>query len=281
MKTRTRQQPGFTLSLVGKGGTGKTQLSLDPVYGPPYPLSLISADPNTTAIVRKFNLREVEGFTHHKILLPALAFDDREDVKAEAEEKWEELRDVLRPIVKGEEKVRTVVLDTATEQYQMGVLATFGKGDQISPENRRNMMGPVNSRWKGIVAALEQQGCNVILIHRGKPAWGNVVEELAGGKERETRQMLTGPFDIEREGYSGTEFMVSTEVYLAFDPNRKDATRDESKFGMKVVRCQQRPGLIGKEFWGREKVGAVRVPRASWRWLCTQLYKGTQLSDWE
>lgn len=276
-----KRRRGYTLSIIGLPGVGKTEFLLScsqPIY-------LVAMDPNTREVVRKARkAAKANGLpfdvTVKYVIPPALAFDEREDIREEAQEKWDEFRDELRPIVKGEIDAATVGLDTGTELYNLGVLGAFGKSDQISPETRRNMMGPINSRWKGIIGALEQRGVNVVLLHRGSEKWEDRVEETAQGP-KEVRHKMSGVFDVERGqgSFSGTGFIVSTEIILAHDPERGGKVAEQ--FGMKIVRSQQRPGLIGRRYWGTKTVDDRAVAKASFPYLSTLLYPDTTLDDWK
>src|SRR5947207_3331208 len=110
----------YSLSIVGPPGSGKTRFAL---LGTPRPLWLVYMDPNTRAVYRKLKAQNpdlVRGIVRKQIVPPALAFDDRDDVKEEAQEKWDLFRDHLRPLVKGEREAKAVAFDTATELYTLG-----------------------------------------------------------------------------------------------------------------------------------------------------------------
>jgi hypothetical protein len=268
---------GYTLSIVGLGGVGKTDFLLKTCKRPLY---VVASDPNTEAIADKYGLGKKQGVQVKHIQPPDLAFeDDRDNVSDVSQQKWEEFREALRPIVKGDRECATVGLDTANILYGYGILATFGKGDQIPPEQRRVMMGPINSRWRGIISSLEQRGINVVLLHHGAEMWEDVVTETQRGPSTE-RHKMSGVFDIERAsgGFSGTMLIVQTEIVLGFNPNREGKLGE--KFGMKIVRSQQRPGLIGAKYWGMATIGGERIRKASFPYLSTLLYPGTTLDDW-
>src|SRR5262249_55380948 len=143
---------------------------------------------------------------------------------------------------------RSVILDTATETYELGVLEEFGKTDQISPESRRNRMGPVNTRYKGLVRALADTGINVLLLHRVKRKWET--REVRGrGQVVEQREEMTGPWDYERVGFNQTGNICSCEVFVKHDPAR--AEKLSGQFGMYIARTTIRPSLIGRDYWGR------------------------------
>jgi hypothetical protein len=246
--------PNIVLSLVAFEGAGKTNFWLSA----PKPIAVISTDTNTEATARKvLDMDDDADFDDdvvkfEQVSMPALAFDDRDDVQDEAKDKWEAVRDFLRPLLKADEDERpkTVVFDTAVDIFDLRVLAEFGKLDQIPPEVRRNMMGRCNTSYKGIVQAFKDRGVNVILVHRAKEKWTDKITRTNSGIKEERVRML-GAFDMERAGFKDTGFITTVEAQLAFDPEREGKLT--AKYGMRVSRCNPRPGLIGKEYWGSEK----------------------------
>lgn len=275
-------RPAVVLSEVGFEGSGKSRLWLTA----PKPIAAVSTDTNTETTARAYlEMGDDDDFDEDvlrfkQVNLPALAFDDRDDVKEEAAETWEAIRDFLAPMVKNKsDRPRTVVFDTATDVFDMRVLGEFGKTDQIPPEVRRNMMGRCNTSYKGIIQAFKDRGVHVILVHRAKDKWVDKERRTQRGVE-ETRERLTGPFDMEREAFKGTGFITSVEVNLAFDPNRDGKL--SAKYGMKIARCNQRPGIIGREYWGREKLeDGSRIHRVSFPFLMSQVFPRVPISEWE
>ena len=69
---------------------------------------------------------------------------------------------------------------------------------------------------------------------------------------------------------------MDVEVQLFHEPDRDEEL--DGQFGMKVVRCRQRAGLIGEEYWGTFGKRKVRTP--SFPWLATQVYPDSLLEDW-
>lgn len=276
-----RALPSFTLSVIAGEGGGKTNFALSM----PKPLTIVSVDPNTRAVVEKAVAEGVvdEGdVTVHYLKMPATAFNDKDDIKDDAAESWEAVIDALRPLVgDNPDGVKSVGLDTATEFDVMNVLSTFGKSDQISPETRRNMMGPVNTRWKGVIRALGDAGLNVCLLHRSRAKWETKLERGVGGS-KEVRSEMSGPWDFERVGYKETGNMVSVEVQLKFDPDREGASKLSDRFGLRISRSTIRPAIIGSEWWGRQKAeDGTRIHCATFAWLAVQLYPHTTLDDWK
>lgn len=275
--------PNVVASVVAFEGAGKTHFWLSA----PKPIAVISTDTNTEATARAvLGMDDDDDFDEsvvqfQQVSMPALAFDDRDDVQDEAKEKWDEVREFLRPFLKADDddRPRTVVFDTAVDVFDLRVLAEFGKLDQIPPEVRRNMMGRCNTSYKGIIQAFKDRGINVVLVHRAKEKWTDKITRTNNGIKEE-RVRMNGPFDMERAGFKDTGFITGVEVQLAFDPEREGKL--SAKYGMHVSRCNPRPGLIGREFWGRQKLeDGSRIHKVSFPFLMSQVYPKTSPSDWE
>lgn len=282
---RTRSiVPTLVLSVVGPEGAGKTRFWTTARK----PIDCLSTDTNTEHTVRNILQLDEDDVRLHYVPLPSMVFDDRDDVQTEAEEKREAILDYLRPRLKNKaDRPRTLVFDTADDVNDLLILGVFGKLDQIPPETRRNMMGKVNTQYKGIIGAFKDAKVDVILVHRAKEKWvDQVIRTTRGPEDQRTR--LTGPFDMERGGFKGTGFITNAEVFLAFDPNRpvKESVAEEAalaaRYGMKIVRTTQRPIVIGKEYWGRQKLDdGSRIAKASIPFLMTQLHPETTIEDWQ
>lgn len=279
-RERSRRLPVAAYDVTALESSGKTRFLLTA----PKPLTLVTVDPNTQFVIDAMvaeGALDAESVTVHKMKLPALAFDEeRDDIKDEAMEHWQAIAQVLKPIVKHEadEMPRSVALDTGTEVYNLRVMGTFGKLDQIAPEQRRNMMGIPNRAYASLIESLKDAGVNVIVAHRGQQKWEDKTIRTQQGEE-DTRSMMTGKFDIDRMGFKGTGFITSVGVVLAFDPEKESQTI-YGKFGMKIVRCGHRPILVGKSVWGREKIGDARIVKGSFPWLASQIWPTTTVEQW-
>lgn len=271
--------PPIVASIVGPEGSGKTICGLSF----PKPLAVVATDINTEITIRNaLDMDDDDEFDPDiirflRVSMPTLAFDERDEVQDESERTWEEIRDFLRPMVKDEdERPKSVMFDTATDVYDLRVFAEFGKKDQIAPDVRKNMMGKCNTSYKGIIQAFNNVGVHVALIHRAKEKWVDVEIRTQSGMKEE-RKRLTGPFDVEREGFKGTGFITSVEINVAFDRAREGKL--SAKYGMQISRCNQRPLLIGKEYWGKDPASGVH--RATFPFLMAQVFKKTSVEDWQ
>jgi hypothetical protein len=116
---------------------------------------------------------------------------------------------------------RTVVVDTATEAWELLRLARFGKLSQVMPHH----YGPVNAEYTTLIRAGYSYDKNVILLHKLKKQY---VNDQFSGK-------------YERAGFTNTGFLVQTnlEVY-------RDGL--DGQFFVKVIDCRQNSMLGGMEF---------------------------------
>lgn len=274
---RTRL-PIIAGSVIAREGGGKSHFLLTL----PKPTAILSVDPNTSYVIdQALEDGEIEEGDVRLLYvpMPAVAFNEREDIKEESKEQWDAIMEFLTPMVEQErERPKSLGLDTGTELYVLRQLMTFGKTDQIVPEVRRNMMGPVNRAYSGIIETFKNKGVHVVVTHRSKEVWADKTIRRGSAVE-DTRVRLDGPFDQERDGFKHTGNITSVEVVLAHDPSRHEKLR--AQFGMKVVRCGHRPTLVGKEFWGTEKLeDGSRIARPSFAFLAQQMFPRTRIEDW-
>lgn len=245
---RVEFTPTLMASICGMGGAGKTTFACSA----PGPIEFIATDPNSAEVVSKEQAAQPDKeIRYHQFDLPGIAFGARDEVEREATEVWDSFVGVVKPIVKGQvEKPGTIVLDTATEFWQLLLLADHGKSVQILPELRTKS----NARWQSLLTGLKQTGAHVLLLHRLGPKYETRTVRSSKGSTEERVQV---PGEYERQGFSKTEFAINAEVFLFQDPAREGELAD--RFGMRVVRCTGRPMLIGKEVWGTNSKGESKV----------------------
>lgn len=246
---RVEFDPRLMASICGMGGWGKTKFACSA----PGPIEFLATDPNSAETVSVEQAAQPDkDIRYHQFDLPGIAFGGREDVQEDAEAVWGQFVDVIRPIVKGEvEAPATIVLDTATEFWELLLLADHGRTFQILPDLRTK----TNARYKSLLAGLKQTGAHVLLLHRLGPRYESRTVRSKQGPVEERVQV---PGEYDRQGFSKTEFSINAEVHLAY--NRElDEDVLANQFGMKVVRCTGRPLLIGREVWGTNSKGESKV----------------------
>lgn len=267
----------LVISVMGPEGHGKTDLALTARR----PMLVFGIDPNTEAVLeKKFKVDKVseidpEDATYVHCPMPMIGFDDDEErSRDDAWDSWCILTDQIRDLVDDRLKVRprSVIFDNGTSLNELNTIAEFGRTNKIAPAQRKYKMGDVNNRFKGLFRACEVAGVDVIVTHRVKAHYEKVIVRTRGGKE-ERDEPVPGVYD--RVGFREVGNLVNTEVLAMFDSTIEGKL--SSRFGMRVTRCMLRPGIIGREYWGRED--GVRL--ASIPYLATLLYPQTSIEDWE
>src|SRR5579862_2206189 len=210
---RSKYRPTPVLSACAMERGGKTTLG----FSGPTPLEMFHIDPNTEEVFEKLIAAEQidrDAVTLHPISYPASVFGSRDDVQTQAEEAWEkEFIDPLRDALETKD-TRGIVLDTATELFELALMKDHGRTVQIMPEMRTK----TNYLFKGLLNALKRSGKTIVLLHRLRDSYADVVRRTNHGKET-SREKVAGLY--EREGFNKTGFHVNIEVMLAFDPTRE------------------------------------------------------------
>lgn len=284
-KRSTRTLPPIVAAINALDRHGKTRWLLSA----PKPIDLFHIDPNTEMLVDKL-IREGEidadDVILHEVPYPATVFGKRDEIQNEATAAWEDkFVEPLRDVVDNDN--RTIGLDTATELFELKLMADHGKSVQILPEMRTK----TNYVFKSLLQALRRSKKHVVLLHRLKDVWLDTEVETNKGVETQ-RNKVAGMY--EREGFNRTGYHVNVEAFLMYEPKRGGS--EPNQFGMRVHSCLERPSLVTcqadeKTFWdlddeawkwGRQKYeDGSRVRRSSFPYLATQIYPDTTIDDWK
>jgi len=216
-------------NVQGKEKRGKTHFALTA----PGPIALIDMDIGLEGVVDKFIGEKeivVAGFNYRNVKDP---------------KEWEEMNNRMKKAftdaLKSKE-VRTVVMDTATEAWELMRMANFGKLSEVKPHH----YGPVNAEFRDLIRKAYESDKNVLLIHKVKKEYVN--------------DKSTGEY--ERAGFGDAGYLMQLNVEMW----KKDGT-----FGLTVLDCRQL-----KEVEGLELI----EPMSNFPFLATQVFDGTAEEDW-
>lgn len=268
MGDRIVYDPRLMASICALPGHGKTEF----IAGCPDPILVLSLDSNTAEILEKH--QDEKEIRLEQYTMPPVTFGDidsgegKSEIQQAAQATIDEMVATLKPVLRREERnmPKTIAIDTATEMFELALLADHGKAIQILPEMRTK----TNYKWKSFLQALKGSGCHVVLLHLLGPKYESVSTRVQGGGTKEERVQVPGQFD--RKGFSQTHKEVNVEAFLSFDPERDGELED--KFGIKIVKCNSRPTLVGREWWGMRK----DVRSASFEFLASRVYP--QVKEW-
>jgi hypothetical protein len=191
------------VNVQGLEKCGKTHFALTF----PDPIAMIDIDVGTEGVVDK-NKKEV---------LVKSVGDFHDPVQAQTI--WQDVKLAIQRALDSKQ-VRTVVIDTATELWELLRMARFGKLTQVMPHH----YGPVNAEYRELVRRFFESDKNLVLLHKMKPLYVN-------GDRTNKYQM---------SGFSEIPFLVQVNIEVA---------RDDGDFKAVILNCRQDMGLADTELY--------------------------------
>lgn len=208
---------------------GKTTFGLTA----PAPIALISLDFGLEGVVEKWQ-------SEKEIYVAEFDYKDVTDPK-EWLRMWKDVKSAYQDALHTE-RVRTVLVDTGTEMWELCRLAGFGKTDHVKPHH----YGPVNAEYTDTIREAYRTNKNVILLHKMK-------EEYVDDKS-------TG--NIIRSGFGNMPYLVQVLVRLwrrTTEEEEKRTQKDKlvaklykrkeigGDYGLTILDCRQNGSLAGTE----------------------------------
>lgn len=214
-------QDRMIVSVRGLEKQGKTHFALTA----PDPIAVFSLDIGTEGVVSKFKR---DG---KKIIIKDLSTGGDAD---EGEKVWEGFKKAYSACLQ-DSQVKTVVIDTETELWELIRLARFGKLTQVMPYH----YGPVNGEYRKVIREAYDSSKNLILLHKMKPKYVN---------DKRTNE-------YERAGFNDVGFLaqVNCQVY-------RDPVDEGGEFNLEILDCRQNADASGEVLSG---------PMASWDFLAS------------
>lgn len=226
---------------------GKTHFAMTA----PGPIAVVGLDTGTREVASKFLDQKELICSYHKVTGKTASLAD---TQAHADQEWEAVKDSIIAAT-NHPKVRTLVVDTGTEVWELLRLARFGKLEQVKPHH----YGPVNKEMRDLVkGAYDRDDLNVIWVHKLK-------KQYAQNKKGD--DSWTGGYDL--AGYSDMPYIAD----ITLEHYWKNATDDEPGcFGVRAVGVsRQTPDVCGLELEG---------DLCNFQTLATMLYPEVDPSWW-
>jgi hypothetical protein len=227
------------ISVEGKERTGKTTFGLSV----PGPLVYLPLDPGMEGVIDKV-------LETKEILLPTKEngeiekFNYREATSPKDYERlWDKFKTTYEVGLASRE-IKSLVIDTGTEAWELLRLARFGKLTQVMPHH----YGPVNAEFRDLIKRVYETDKNLVIIHKVKKEYVN--------------DKTTGEF--ERAGFNDIGYLVQINLVMWWDL--------ENGFGMTVRDCRQNMEIAGNKY---------NEPMNTFPFLASQVYPETSPEDWE
>lgn len=172
----------------------------------------------------------------YQIPADAGASDEKaKEVQAEARAEWKRFESDYEDLLHSS-SVDTIIIDTATEAWELVRIAGFGRLNEIPP----HLYSEVNGAFRRLIRlARKQTRVNLVLVHRLKDEWAN---EKKGDK---IKGYTTGKSI--RAGFSETGFLVDVNLRLTRLPLAACDDADDLGFRLTVTDCGANPRVRGLE----------------------------------
>jgi len=254
-KGRMEMVPGFEeastneilrliLNVEGGEKQGKTHFALTA----PGPIALIDMDIGLEGVISKFTKVK-------KIYVASFNYRDATEPK-QWEEMWKRMKQCYMDSL-ASKNIRTLIVDTATEMWELVRMASFGKLTQVKPHH----YAPVNAEFRDLLRKAYDSNKNLILIHKQKKEY--VDEKWTGNMER------AGFGDV---GYAVQANIISWRI-TALDETYGKGREDGYKgFGITIRDCRQVSELAGTE---------ILEPLNTFSVLASQVFPSSDESEWE
>ena len=200
------------MAVYGLEKQGKTHFALTA----PGPIALLSSDVGEEGVIEKFwDNKDIQIFETEKL---------DEDQADKADEAWLKFKAAFRGALRSTE-VRTIIVDTETEVWELIRLARFGRLTQVRPHH----YGPVNAEFRSLIRESFEHDKNLILLQKMKAQYVN---------DKKTGQW-------ERAGFSDLGFLVQVNAQVY-----RDDVDEGGEFNVYIDTCRQQPELAGELFSG-------------------------------
>ncbi len=228
----------LVISIEGQEKDGKTTFALSA----PGPIALIDMDTGLEGVVDK-----VIG--EKKVWVREFDYRDAIEVNGAVNqdkclEIWEEMRRAYLDALESTE-VRSVVMDTATEAWELCRLARLGRLTSVKPHH----YGPVNAEFRDLVKKAYKHDKNVVFVHKLKDEY---LKDVRTGKK-------------EMAGFKDMPYVVQASMRIERD--------EEGMFVVKVINCRHNAEMMGKE-------SLVLEPMSGFGDLAVEMWEGSTEEDW-
>jgi len=213
-RVNSQPKPRIILSIEGLDKSGKTNLA----FTAPGPLGYLEFDIGAEGVVEKFQ--------DDKVILSPKPYETRFDDGKQKQDATVELSRFERDFKSSLSKLRTTVVDTASETWELLRLARHGKLTQVKPHHYVE----ANQEYRDFIRTAFENDSNLILLHKLKSTW----MEGKDGKSSKTGE-------YERAGFSETGFLVQMNVRCW----RQEAVEGDLGFRCQILNSRHQPELAG------------------------------------
>lgn len=237
------------VSISGLDKSGKTNFALTA----PGDIAYANFDVGLEGVIHKF---EKNKRIYTKDYSYGTVGTDIKEVATAAGKVWDEFKADFRAALRAP-SIRTVVIDTEGETYELIRIARFGKLTQVMPHH----YGPVKAEYRDVLNEIYDTDKNLILLGRLKDEYKN--EAPVAGKAPVGEK--TG--NLIREGMKDIPYMVQLNAIARC----QEGAPPDSMFSIHIVNSRQNHELSGMD---------IPQPLCTFAAIGQMLYPDSREEDW-
>lgn len=224
-------------SIYGETKSGKTTFALE---GAESPIGYCDLDKRCEGVEAFETVKNRGILAYYPVEFPKVDPMSRkadESVRRLANtewDKWLETYDLLLKSSQLKGGVKRIVPDTATELFDLRLMAEFGRLMGINPRDR----GGANAEFIEVMRRFEHYDANVIWLHHAKEEWKNSVDDQ--GREK---SMTTGNYIL--DGFKKANSVVQVVAKTVYNDKERDPRK---RFEVHVIRCGVNSKLNNTKF---------------------------------
>lgn len=231
------------MALDGREKSGKSDFALRDT---PAPIAVINTDIGLDGVIQKF--QDEKEIYKSDYIMDFPTSGDPNKIAEKANTVWTAAkRDYFGALEN--KQIRTLVVDTATELWELLRLARFGKLTQVMPHH----YGTVNAEFRNLLDRAYDYDKNVLLLHKLKKEY----KEGKDGKGNPTGRW-------ERAGFGDTGHRVQVNARTWRD-------KDDGEFHLLIQDCRQNEALFNEDF---------TAPMNSFSFLASAVFPDTTPEEW-
>lgn len=204
------------VAIDGETGSGKNRLA----FSFPDPIAFLSFDPNYAKTLKEARQQWKKRIYRASYSLPVIKPDGRnaDSIANAAGDLWDKVAVDFMGAIR-DPKVQTIIVDTATELFELIKLAIYGKTVQVMQRD----LGHAYASYRQFIREAESSDKNLVLIHKMKDEYK---------QDKSTGNRI-------RAGYKDTAYSVTTEVLMEKNPEEPFPDR----YHCRIHKCHLRPEI--------------------------------------
>lgn len=224
-------------SVYGDTKTGKSSF---PASGAENPVAVFDLDKRLERVDALEELKKRDLLALFKVNFPKVDPMSRKadaTVQKAANAEWDRFLTHYDMTLQSSQKaggIRRISIDTATELFDLRLMAEFGRLMGINPRDR----GGANAEFTEVMRRPERYDATVVWLHHAKDEWKNITDD--NGKEK---SITTG--NVVLDGFNKANRVAQVVAKTMYNDKERDPRK---RFEVHIIRCGVNSLLNGTKF---------------------------------